>query len=146
MKNGDGRRRTSRSTRHGLLGVAFIVGGLVLLASRVGWLDIGPLREWWPLLVIGVGLALLAWGLVDRSADLEGGVWVLAAGVYGAVGVWQPYGLSWATGWPVMIVALGVTFLLESAGRGQGRDSAGTARKGNARPAPGTGEEARHDD
>lgn len=125
--------RDGRSTWHILLGVAFILGGLALLVGRVGWLDIGPLWSWWPLVLIGLGLAKL---LFDRGEEREGGIWLLAAGIYCGIGVWEPYGLSWATGWPVMIVAVGVTMLLENKGFGGGCGH----RRGRRRGRPDAGD------
>lgn len=141
--------RDGRSTWHVLLGVAFILGGLTLLAERAGWLDIGPLWQWWPLILIGLGLARL---LFDRSEDRVDGIWLLAAGIYCGVGVWRPYGLSWATGWPVMVVALGVTLLLENTSfggckrprrRGE-RGGDDSTFSGQLHSAPANGKETRH--
>lgn len=98
---------------HVILGVAMILGGVALLASRADWLDLGSLWHWWPLILIGLGVSKL---LFDRAEERGGGIWLLAAGVYCGIGVWEPYGLSWATGWPVMIVAAGASFLLGGAG------------------------------
>jgi hypothetical protein len=111
MRDRSDGERGGRSAWHALLGVAFILGGLALLADRAGWLDIGPLWHWWPLILMVLGLARL---IFDRPDERSGGIWLLAAGIYCGIGVWEPYGLSWVTGWPVMVVALGATLLFES--------------------------------
>lgn len=140
-----------RAAWHAILGVALILGGLALLAARAEWLDLGPIWRWWPLILIGLGLAKLVF---DRAEERSGAIWLLAAGVYCGIGVWEPYGLSWATGWPVMLVAAGVSFLLGGAGwaggcgRGPRRSphsgAEDSALTGGAPHAPTESKEARH--
>lgn len=145
-------RTEDRSAWHAILGVALILGGLALLASRADWLDLGPIWRWWPLVLIGLGLSKLAF---DRPEERSGGIWLLAAGLYCGIGVWEPYGLSWATGWPVMIVALGASFLLDGSGWARGcmggggrRPSTSDAERSAAtdpmHPASPEDQEARH--
>ncbi|MGH9381929.1 MAG: LiaF transmembrane domain-containing protein [Thermoanaerobaculia bacterium] len=137
---------------HVILGVALILGGVALLASRAEWLDLGSIWHWWPLILIGLGVSKL---LFDRAEERGGAIWLLAAGVYCGIGVWEPYGLSWATGWPVMIVAAGVSFLLGGAGwaacvvidgprRSSNSATGDSSVAGRALHGPADGKEVRH--
>jgi Domain of unknown function (DUF5668) len=43
-------------------GIILIILGCVFLAHNFGLLEWGWLRQWWPLILIGVGV----WSLIDR--------------------------------------------------------------------------------
>ncbi|HEY1393446.1 MAG TPA: DUF5668 domain-containing protein [Methylibium sp.] len=49
-------------------GIVLIVVGLLLLANNLGWLGFAWLRDWWPLLLVALGL----WSVLTHSpADNE---------------------------------------------------------------------------
>jgi hypothetical protein len=50
-------------------GVVLIIVGLVLLAHNFGWLEWSWLRQWWPALLIALGV----WSIVvHKPADNQG--------------------------------------------------------------------------
>jgi hypothetical protein len=53
-------------------GIVLIVIGLVFLAANFGWLEFGWLRQWWPLILIALGV----WSLLnhkpgDKNSDTD---------------------------------------------------------------------------
>jgi hypothetical protein len=46
-------------------GIILIIIGCLFLANNFGLLEWGWLRQWWPLILIGVGL----WSIFDRRPD-----------------------------------------------------------------------------
>ncbi len=44
-------------------GIVLIVAGVLLLAHNLGWLTWGWLQQWWPLILIALGL----WSLVNHK-------------------------------------------------------------------------------
>lgn len=104
------RSAPQRLAWRGVIGTALILGGLAMLASRVGVLDIGPLWDYWPLIPIAVGLVGM---LVSRPREWSGPFWMLAGGIYCAVSYWGIWGFSWTTAWPIFLVAAGIVMVLE---------------------------------
>lgn len=108
-----------------VVGIFLLLLGALLLAANLGYsLPWG----WWqylPWLLIGVGL----WGLAlpSRHLDRVGGVWMLATGVYFLIGMFELWGLGWSGGWPVFVIAAGLSFMLHRHDDGPpaGPDSAG---------------------
>ncbi|MFO7304355.1 MAG: DUF5668 domain-containing protein [Gammaproteobacteria bacterium] len=98
--------------------VLFTLGGVLLatnLGARLPW----HLWEYFPLLLIALGV----WGLVrpSRSFDRSGGLWMLAAGVYALISVFNVYGLSWTTAWPIFVIAAGISVIFDLDRRCAGR-------------------------
>ncbi len=105
-----------RSRRSGLgVGIVLLALGLLLLAGQLfpgifGW--VGPIT--WPLVVIGVGIFLLLFGLATGNPSMA-----VPACVVGGIGVllyWQNatqnFG-SWAYAWALIPGFVGVGVILE---------------------------------
>lgn len=92
-----------------MLGGFLMVAGALMLADRLGARI--PVSVWnlWPFLLIAGGLARLVWGEDERR---EGGFWILLAGLYGWVGVFEVAGLTWATAWPIFLVGAGLWMMV----------------------------------
>lgn len=103
-------RRARRSPAGNLIfGAFFLLLGGLLLAGNLGYEIPVRVWNWWPFLLIALGAArLLGLGGARRG----GGLWLLAAGVYGWIGTWNLFGLTWHSAWPVFLIALGVHFVL----------------------------------
>lgn len=107
-----------RSRWNAIIGAVLILAGVALLADRAGVLDIGIVWDYWPLIPIGLGATGL---LFAPPGERSGGFWLLTGGIYSAIGVWGLFGLSWATGWPIFLVAAGFQVLIEMAFEQRGR-------------------------
>ncbi len=46
-------------------GIILIILGCFFLANNLGLIEWGWLRQWWPLILIGVGV----WSIIDRRPD-----------------------------------------------------------------------------
>lgn len=116
----------SRSAARFFFGAMLLCFGALLLADNLG-LDV-PIRLWnfWPLVVIGLGLVKLLWP-GDRD-DRSGGFWTLIAGLYCAISVWRLFGLHWGTAWPIFLVATGLQIVFEGA---FGKMTAGRSDRAN---------------
>jgi hypothetical protein len=93
-------------------GAFFLLVGAVLLAGNLG-LEI-PVRiwDWWPFLLIALGVArLLAPG---RSERRGGGLWLVIAGIYGWIGTRGLFGLTWSTAWPIFVIGVGLQMVLQA--------------------------------
>ncbi|HWC64883.1 MAG TPA: hypothetical protein VG777_02290, partial [Thermoanaerobaculia bacterium] len=61
-----------------------------------------------PLLLIAIGVFRLFGGARGRFS----GYWFIVAGVYGAIGEWNLFGLTWSDAWPIFVIAAGLGILL----------------------------------
>lgn len=100
----------SEPTRRGntVGAVTLIVLGMVLLADRLDWFAFS-----WPMILIGIGVALLIQSIVDkRHQPVQGGVLLLLLGLVFLADVehWLPWGL--ARDWPMILLAIGVAVII----------------------------------
>lgn len=116
-------------------GLFLIVIGATLLAVNLGW-DL-PHGAWnyWPFLLIAMGIAKMLFS--DEREGRGSGFWLVLGGLYGWISIWHVWGLSWGTAWPIFVIAGGLSLILKPAFPRRGR-FAGRAGGGGDRPnAPG---------
>ena len=94
-------------------GILLIVIGAALLLAQLRMFSLAPLGHWWPVILIGLGVIRLFGGARQRW----GGYWILVVGIYGAIGEWRPFGLTWGDAWPIFVIAAGVGILLRGGPR-----------------------------
>ncbi len=115
-----------------VLGLFLMLLGALLLADQLGLLQVGRVWNYWPLLLIGLGVAKIV--RPDEAEGRWGGVWLLMVGLYCGASAWHWYGLGWHNSWPLMVIAAG-TMVVARAIAGPR-----TARpKGDEPAAPGAG-------
>lgn len=95
---------------HWITGLVLIGIGTVFLLERLAYIDIGAWTHYWPFILAAVGVGRM----VDaRSAAqlAKGGFMVfLAFWLYACLEhVW---GLSFRTGWPLLLIALGLEYMV----------------------------------
>ena len=56
-------------------------------------------------------MRLLSPGRGDRRG---GGLWLLIAGLYGWIGTWGLFGLTWSTAWPIFVIGVGLQLVLQA--------------------------------
>jgi hypothetical protein len=93
-------------------GIILLAVGGCLLAVNLG-MDI-PYRVWnyWPFLLIGLGVAQLI--LPGRPRDRLGGYWLTVVGLWGTVNMFGFLGLHWGNSWPIFVIAAGLRVLIGS--------------------------------
>jgi hypothetical protein len=92
------------------VGIVLIALGGVLLAANLGY-EL-PYRWWRFYPFVFIVLGVLGILMPSRHLDRSTGVWLLATGLYCAMGVYYWFGLGWAGAWPVFVIAAGASFLL----------------------------------
>ena len=90
-----------------------MVLGASLLALNLGVYLPWHLWKYFPVPLIALGL----WGIISPTSGLDrvGGVWLLAAGLYCLIGIFQLFGLGW-NAWAIFIVALGASVMMHGTG------------------------------
>jgi len=103
--------RDRRSVRSRLTwGILLLVVGAGALAVNLGFRIPRDLWDYWPMILVVLGLAQLIWPGSGR--ERLSGLWLLAVGIYCAVSQFELFGLDWGTAWPILIVLLGVRMVL----------------------------------
>lgn len=115
------RRETRRKGSAGRLVIGvFLLGlGALLLGDNLGYDIPGEVWNYWPFLLIGLGLVRMLWP--GERDERESGFWVLVAGLYCWISSWRLFGLHWGSAWPIFLLAGGLTMVLEGFG-GRRRD------------------------
>ena len=104
-------------------GFFFIAIGGLLLAANLGWMSPRGIWSYWPFLLMAMGSAKLLFGGNAESAG--NGFWLVLAGLYGWISIWNIWGLHWGTAWPIFVIAGGLSLLFKPASFGCGRSGRG---------------------
>lgn len=130
-----GRQRMETANRL-IWGIFFVAIGILMLTVNLG-MDL-PHGVWnyWPFLLLALGTARL---VISRDGD---GYWLVLAGLYGWISIWNIGGLTWGTAWPIFVIAGGLSVILKPVVCGRGGDrSERSEREGRSdRSEPGSGE------
>ena len=102
----------SRSTGRAVIGLYLILIGGLIIAENLGFDIRRGVWNYWPLLIIGMGGAKIAFSAGDRET-IGSGIWILLGGIYCWVSVWNLWGLTWHTAWPIFLVAGGLGMIVE---------------------------------
>lgn len=94
-------------------GLFLIAIGAMLLAVNLGLEVPHGVWNYWPFLVIAMGVAKMLFG-GDRGGG-GGGFWLVLGGLYGWISIWNVWGLTWGTAWPIFVIAGGLSVLLKPA-------------------------------
>ena len=104
-------------------GAALVTVGVALLAGQVDS-PLTHLKRLWPVGLLIIGLPKLVVG--DRDGTRSGGVWLTSFGVIFLLHTYRV--LTLRQSWPLLLVALGASLLLESLVPAARRDQAARAR------------------
>ncbi len=86
-------------------GLALVALGLFLLLDQLAVIDIHFPWEWWPLILIALGVSRL---LEPRDRrHRQGGVWLIIIGTWLILNFNHYFGLYWDNSWPLILVAAG---------------------------------------
>ena len=101
---------TPRPPRHQLVpGLVLILVGGYLLAVNMGLVLPFSIWDYLPLPFIAIGV--LGVSFPSRYLSRSGGAWLLGVGLYLACGMFNIFGLSWGTAWPIFIVGAGLSVI-----------------------------------
>ena len=82
--------------------------GVLLITEELSIWDLFSFIEYWPLLLIAVGLAKL----LDTDTRLSG-IWMISIGSWLQIMSLGLFGVGWSNAWPLLLVFIGVGTLLE---------------------------------
>ena len=99
-----------RRLDHILVGAAFIVVGMAVLADNADWLHLSVAARIGPFVLLGLGFVYLAVpGVVNgQRRSRRTAIWLLGIGAWGLVSEFRLLGLNYATSWPLLIITAGI--------------------------------------
>ncbi len=95
-----------------VVGIVLILAGICIFLSNSGFIHLGPIWRFWPLILIGIGLARI-FGGVSRASQ-GSGIMLLILGLWFQTIVLNLWGLTMSDTWPVVILAIGASMLWKS--------------------------------
>lgn len=103
--------RPKRGSRDRMVwGVFLIILGVVFTLAKLDVIDLRHWGTWWPTLMIAYGVA---WIIVpSRPRHIASGVTFVLMGVWFMACIHHWYGLSFRSGWPVLVVIAGLEIVL----------------------------------
>ena len=124
----DARERHKKATA-AVFGVMLIGVGVLFLLDNFGLYDAGQLRDYWPVLVIGLGLPSLI--APKDAADATWGVVTVAVGTFFLLKNLDVVDWRFHDIWPLFLVLAGVALIVRSFADRRGHFPAGTGSPEN---------------
>ena len=87
-------------------GSILVAAGIAILAGNFGWLDLGDLGRYWPLVLVAVGLNHLMRPLSFRRA--RSGLWFVLIGLWLEAIQFHVLGMTFEKSWPIIVVFIGL--------------------------------------
>jgi hypothetical protein len=99
---------TTREKRaDGLVGGLILIAlGAVFLLGQQGLFGVSGIRDWWPLIVVALGVGKLVSSGGGRRR--RGGVWLVFIGLWLLANTNHYFGLDWHNSWPIVLIGSGV--------------------------------------
>ena len=95
-----------------ILGTVLMVMGILFLMDNADIIDIGPVWRYWPLILVAAGAGKYL-NALEGKERIEG-AWLAFAGAWLYISINHVFGLRFATSWPLLVIAWGVTILWKS--------------------------------
>lgn len=129
--NVEAKERNKRVTA-AVFGLILIGLGTIFLLDNLGMYDANRLRDYWPVLLIGLGLP----GLIapKDAGDAPWGIVLLAAGVFFLLRNLDVIDWSFGDVWPLFLVLAGLTLVARSMANRAARLPAGSDSSQNGGP------------
>lgn len=90
-------------------GLVILGIGIGLLLENVGLLPRNNMWQYWPMILVVLGAVKLL--LPEEPHDRISGLWFVFLGGWLQASLSQVYGLSFATSWPILLIAIGIRLL-----------------------------------
>ena len=94
-------------------GIAVLSAGLLLILDRLYIVDVGDFWRHSPWILVAFGLVALARGKSSKRRD--GGWWLLGAGLYLLINLWEVWNFWWGNSWPLILIFIGLANFIDPA-------------------------------
>jgi hypothetical protein len=98
------------NSRHWVAGLILIGLGTVFLLERLGAVESNAIRQYWPgiIAIVGAGQLLAA----RDAAQAAKGAFLIFLACWLYVSIQRLWGLSFQTSWPMILIAVGLTYIV----------------------------------
>ena len=103
-------KRQQTGRQRAVWGVLLIALGVWFLLRQMGMTDWFDWRPMWPAILIVIGLATIV--AADRPKQFGSGLSFILLGVWFFACIQHWYGLTYRTGWPLLLVTFGFEIVL----------------------------------
>ncbi len=115
-----GRYRSDEDRVGGMVwGIGLVLMGSVILLQYLGLMPFAWWHSWWPLLIVGVGIAQIVTRPTPKR--IGDGVSTMLFGGWFFIAANDVWGLSWRNSWPLALVAAGMGMVVRSIAAGSRR-------------------------
>jgi hypothetical protein len=95
------------------VGLILLVLGILMLVDRMNYFDVSAMQLFPGMVLIALGLARLAVAQVapvtkSSRGTVRHGLWLMTVGTWLIVNALHLFGLTYATSWPLLVIAGGV--------------------------------------
>jgi hypothetical protein len=113
-------------------GVLLIGVGTIFLLDRFDIADLHfVIRTWWPLFIVAMGISKLV-----EPRGRWSGLWLIAVGAWLQITTLHLFGLTFASSWPLLLIAIGAGMVVRTLFEGmrrrpvtEGSEKAGTTEE-----------------
>lgn len=103
-------RQNGRESGLLVTGIILIVLGSIFLLDRFTAIEFGSvIRTWWPMFVVGAGVARL----IARDS-VWNGLWLIGVGAWLQAVQLELFGLTYRNSWPLLLIVLGAGMVVRS--------------------------------
>ena len=93
-----------------LWGLVVVAIGITVLLNQLGYVDIGRIWRYWPLLLVILGVTRVVGYPSER--ELWNGFWMVLVGLWLFAVFEGLFGLTFGNSWPIFIIAAGVQMVV----------------------------------
>lgn len=94
------------------IGLLLIAVGTVVLLDSLRWVDLGPILDTWPFLLVALGIRKFIVGRTPRR--FPKGAMMIFIGLWLYVSLNRIWGLSFSETWPALLIAGGASMAWKS--------------------------------
>lgn len=98
-----------------IFGVMIALLGVAFLFDNFGFIDIGNVWRYWPLILVVIGLNKTL--QAENPKAREAGIWWMFWGFWLLISYVHLFGLTFRTSWPLLIIGWGIHILWKSSVR-----------------------------
>lgn len=103
-------RKHGRDANTLVPGIIMIVLGSIFLIDRLTPVEFGSvIRTWWPLIVVGTGIARLM-----AHDSVWNGLWLIAVGSWLQAVQLELFEMTYRNSWPLLLIVLGAGMVVRS--------------------------------
>jgi Domain of unknown function (DUF5668) len=94
------------------IGIFFLIIGVVLLLDNFDILSVGSIWQYWPVIIIAIGLGKFLDAQVAR--EYQKACWMLFIGGWLFISELHVFGLHYSNSWPILLIGVGIGMLWKS--------------------------------